>query len=255
MIKQGLERALLDFFTYEDNCLDFFIFGSYIMEKRLPSLFIAVDGIDGTGKTSIAKHLCEKLAQYNYDVEYVSLLGVGELGQLLRNKILTGDLNSESESIYMAAAVLEALTKSIPEKLEQPNKAIVMDRYLSSYYAYQFKSLDHPLAGTVYAHCLKETYFDRLPDWYILTSCQPSIARERISQRKMVTEENNSFDYLDEQRKEKIRSAMASFYQKSVVNYKTSLVTDERLPLVKKIITCALKQFLIDFWRDRRVVG
>lgn len=225
------------------------------MGKQLPPLFITLDGIDGTGKTTLAYHLDEKLTQYGYKVNRVPMLGSGKLGSILRDKILnTNSLTASEETLYMATSIIETMRETVPKLLKE-NNAVILDRYLSSFYAYQFRSKDDPLAGTIYANLLKEGYFDIIPDWFIFTSCEPQIAEDRINKRQNLINQNNNFDLFDENRKALIRKYMAHYFQRSIVPKRTLFNTDDTLTKCKQRMTRQVKNFLNTFWSNPDDVG
>ena len=101
-------------------------------------LFICIEGIDASGKTTQAKLLVKNLNEKGYEAIYTSEPTNGFFGQILRRKILYGNKRVPAviEALLFALDRLEHVKKEIEPTLKE-GKIVVSDRYLYSSIAYQ----------------------------------------------------------------------------------------------------------------------
>lgn len=101
-----------------------------------PGFLIAIEGIDGAGKSTLARHLGEQLQRRNFTVVQTREPTGSHWGQILRNSAQTGRLSPEEE--------LEAFIKDRQEHVDavirpelKSGRVVVVDRYYFSTMAYQ----------------------------------------------------------------------------------------------------------------------
>ena len=101
-------------------------------------LFICIEGIDASGKTTQAKLLVKNLNEKGYEAIYTSEPTHGFFGQILRRKILYGNerVPAVIEALLFALDRLEHVEKEIEPALKE-GKIVVSDRYVYSSIAYQ----------------------------------------------------------------------------------------------------------------------
>ena len=101
-------------------------------------LFISFEGGEGTGKSSQAKLLGDRLASQGYQVIGVREPGGTELGDYLREylKATSKPLTVEAELFLFVAARSEMVRKVLRPALEM-GKVVVADRYADSTTVYQ----------------------------------------------------------------------------------------------------------------------
>jgi len=109
--------------------------GEYPMKK---GMFICIEGIDASGKTTQAKLLVKNLNKKGYEAIYTSEPTRGFFGQILRQRILYGNKRVPAviEALLFALDRLEHVEKEIEPALKK-GKIIVSDRYFYSSIAYQ----------------------------------------------------------------------------------------------------------------------
>jgi len=109
-----------------------------MMARR--GLLIAVEGIDGAGKTTQAKRLTRWLNRKGIRAVYTSEPTNGDVGRLIR-RYLSGNLEYSAEAVALlfAADRLNHLDTLIKPSLRR-GLTIVSDRYLHSSLAYQAAS-------------------------------------------------------------------------------------------------------------------
>lgn len=101
------------------------------------SLFIVIEGIDGSGKTTLAKNLTETLNSYQIPTQYFHEPTHFEHGNKIR-KFLQGELKlSKKELIDLFLLDRESSVKKNIVPSLQNGSCVILDRYLYSMAAYQ----------------------------------------------------------------------------------------------------------------------
>lgn len=155
----------------------------------MSGLFITLEGGEGSGKTTIAHFLCEKLQEQGYDVVLTREPGGVKISEQIRNIILDVDnkeMDPRTEALLYAASRRQHLVEKIIPALEE-NKIVICDRFIDSSLAYQG-----------YARCIgmfnikqlnkfairKEDSIELyVPDLSLYFDLEPEIGLQRVSQR------------------------------------------------------------------------
>ena len=105
-------------------------------EKR--SLFLSVDGIDGVGKSTQIRALCDYLAECGLAVDQVRDPGSTDIGTRLRQILLESDLemHRRTEAMLFMASRCEMVESLIRPALDA-GRCVVSDRFLLSTVVYQ----------------------------------------------------------------------------------------------------------------------
>ena len=146
------------------------------------NLFIALEGIDGSGKTTQAKILTGKLEDKGYKVYSTCEPTDGAIGILIR-KILKGEMKVD-EHIIAALFVADRLdhllneTNGIVKKLGE-GYTVVTDRYYFSSYAYHGVHVD--MNWVIEANAVSAKICR--PDLNIFIDAQPETSMSRIQNR------------------------------------------------------------------------
>ena len=109
---------------------------TYILNK---SYFITFEGIDGSGKSTQAKLLIEKLNSNSIETCFVREPGDTKISEEIRNILLdnrTEEMSSRTEAMLMCASRAQ-LTKNIIIPELKSGKWVIADRYSDSTLAYQ----------------------------------------------------------------------------------------------------------------------
>lgn len=156
-------------------------------------LFIALEGIEGSGKSTQAALLAKALREKGHDVIEVKEPGGTEVGMAIREIFL-----SKNESLHPATEVgllisaKAQLIHTVIIPALKAGKVVVCDRYTDSLYAYQW-----------YAKGIEKKMIDRLleasdcllwPDLSIMVDITPEISVTRVAARKSAGGEVNVFD-------------------------------------------------------------
>jgi len=107
-------------------------------KKTSRGVFICVEGLDGSGKTTQARILVRNLRRRGLDVVYTSEPSVGEVGKLIRSFVLDREdrVPAALEALLFAADRVDHL-ESVVKPLLKEGKVVVCDRYVYSTLAYQ----------------------------------------------------------------------------------------------------------------------
>lgn len=100
---------------------------------------ITVEGIDGSGKTTLIEHICTYLRKRNIQVLQTREPGGTETGEALRDILLRRvdlAMHADTELLLMFSARMEHLEKVIRPAMETGIWAVV-DRFIDATYAYQ----------------------------------------------------------------------------------------------------------------------
>jgi len=133
---------------------------------------IVIEGIDGSGKSTLSKHLKETLEKNGFSVLLTKEPTDGEYGKILRERIKKGNLTPEEELELFIKDREEHVRKEINPALRQ-GKIVICDRYFISNMAYQ------GARGLDYREILKKNSGFPLPDLVIFLDISPELALSR----------------------------------------------------------------------------
>jgi dTMP kinase len=109
-------------------------------EKRIlkNGILIAIEGIDGAGKTTQSQMLCEKLCEEGYSAVLLHEPTNGQWGQKIKELAKNGrhEITPEAELDLFYKDRIEDVEKNISPSIRE-KKVIVMDRYYYSNVTYQ----------------------------------------------------------------------------------------------------------------------
>jgi len=152
------------------------------MDKK--GVFICVEGLDASGKTTQARLLVEELNRRGFEALYTTEPSRGEIGRFIRKRVLQreGRVPSVVEALLFAVDRIDHVEREIKPALKE-GKIVVSDRYLYSSLAYQG-------AAGLDLNWIRE--INRLaltPDLAIYIDVPPETVFERIRRRRTVMEE------------------------------------------------------------------
>ncbi len=107
-------------------------------------MIVAIEGIDGAGKTTQAKRLVRFLRSKGVAAEYTSEPTGSALGRMIKSYLRRGGANPHLLALLFAADRIYHLNKVVNPMLER-GQVVVCDRYLYSSYAYQGVMTGSPL--------------------------------------------------------------------------------------------------------------
>ena len=101
--------------------------------------FITLEGPDGSGKTTVANALCEKLIGDGYEVVHTREPGGIDIAEQIRNVILDPKntaMDEKTEALLYAASRRQHLVEKVLPAVEQ-GKIVICERFVDSSLAYQ----------------------------------------------------------------------------------------------------------------------
>ena len=145
-------------------------------------IFIVIEGLDGSGKTTQATLLAKKLEQ-NHKIFLTAEPSRGKIGTFIREGCLYEDkrLPTEAEALLFAADRIEHMYNEVKPALDE-SKLVICDRYIYSSLAYQGSTgLSLEWIKTINARALQ-------PDFSIFIDVSPEKVIERLQRKKSIME-------------------------------------------------------------------
>lgn len=217
------------------------------MNKR--GFFLAIEGPDGSGKSTIAKHLEELLKNKNIDYVITREPGCNDVSvcKSIRSLLLeNSEMSAKTEALLFAANRSEHIEKLIKPSIKN-NKFIICDRYVDSSIAYQGFGRDLGYRDVL---TINNFATDELrPDLVIFIDINPEEAMKRIinhRQHEVNRLDNEKIDFH-----KKVYEGYKYIIKKNKKEYKIidgQKLIDEILEEVIKNINERLKsgEFFID---------
>ena len=141
----------------------------------MDGLFVTIEGIDRSGKTTQARLLCEALGERALPVREPGGTPVGERVRALLKEPGV-EIGAEAEALLFAAARAELVAQVIRPALES-GRVVVSDRFLDSSLAYQGAA--RRVGVEEVARLNRWATGDLLPDVTFLLDLDPAIAAAR----------------------------------------------------------------------------
>lgn len=139
-------------------------------------LLVAIEGIDGAGKSTLAKGLTERLRAHGVAVSTSKEPTNGPWGTKLRQSAESGRLSPEQEVEYLLADRRDHVEQFIEPALRR-GEVVILDRYFPSMVAYQ------GAAGLPVEDLSKANDFAPRPHLMLLLDVEPATGLERIRAR------------------------------------------------------------------------
>jgi dTMP kinase len=165
--------------------------------KTKKGVLIVLDGIDGTGKTTQAKRLLEKLQKKGFEAVYFREPSDSLWGLKIKSRASRPDsLSPEEELSLFQKDRMENVAKNLRPALEA-KKVVIMDRYYFSTIAYQgARGIDPEMIKK------QNESFAIKPDLVFILDIVPSEGLSRIEKsRKSLEKHFEREDYLVKVRK------------------------------------------------------
>jgi len=192
------------------------------------SLFIVLDGIDGSGTTTHSQLLTGFLKSKNYKVFLTHEPSNSEIGTLIRKYLKNKDIPPSVDALMFAADRILHFYTEIKKKLNE-GFIVISDRYVESSIVYQSCQSDDLSLEWV----KNINKFAEKPDVTIILDLDPKISLARKSQEHLDKFENSIF--LEKVRKLYIKRAKEENY--------FLVATDDIIELVQeKIQTVVIKK-------------
>lgn len=138
---------------------------------------LAIEGIDGAGKTTQAHHVQDRLQAGKVPVIRTKEPTTGQWGQILRDSALTGRLSAEEEFETFLKDRREHVDTLLAPELRS-GKVVIVDRYYFSSMAYQgARGIDPAEIQR------RNEEFAPEPDLLVLLDIEPEAGLERVRMR------------------------------------------------------------------------
>ena len=146
--------------------------------------YLAFEGIDGSGKTTLINELSNKLTESNVDFKIVREPGGSKLGEGIRELLLSHDYNVEptSEALLMSASRAQLIQEIVKLAINN-GQLVITDRSAYSSVAYQGVGRD---LGYQKIYELNDLAIDSFwPEKVILLDIDPkvSLSRQKVADR------------------------------------------------------------------------
>ena len=186
-----------------------------------PGFFIAIEGGDGSGKSTQIAHLSRALADEGYSVESTREPGGTELGRQIRSVLFDSDPPSPRTEALLFAADRAHHVASLVDPGLDAGSIVITDRYIDSTVAYQAAGREcDPTTILALSRWATEGL---IPHLTIVLDIDPEVAAERMSARG----ENNYLDEENQQFHQRVRQTYLSRAQKDPERY---IVLDAAVP-------------------------
>jgi len=204
------------------------------MQRLTKGILVAIEGIDGSGKSTLVRNLYSALEKLKFPVIHTKEPGGSALGKQLRTILQTQTMpvSPQAEYLLFAADRAQHFDEVIIPNLEQ-NNIILSDRMSDSSLVYQGygRGLDLYMIRRINRWVMK----DIKPDLTIYVSISLEVACERIQKRKetLTTFEREHISFL-----EKLIFGFETIYkdQKNVIlidgNQKPEIITQQALDII-----------------------
>lgn len=196
---------------------------------------IVIEGIDGSGKSTCAKNLSEKLNSMNIKTIYTFEPTHSHYGAKLRDGMLSEDLDAEEELLLFVKDRKEHIEYMIKPALEE-GYFVILDRYFYSSIAYQgAKGID--INRIIDMH--KD--FIIKPDIVFIFHLPIDIALNRIISKRGIADRFENEAYL-----KKVDKIFYSFNEPFIYHINTDkdikIINDELFDIISKTLAPYFRQ-------------
>ena len=199
-------------------------------DSKAKSLFIAFEGIDGSGKSTHSKLLAQKLESLGKGVHRTFEPTDSEIGTMIRN-IITGKKQADPRTLaglFVADRLNHILNKEngMLDFINQ-GKHVITDRYYFSSYAYH--SLDMDMDWVIAANSLSASILK--PDVHFFIDVDPDVCMKRIEANREGLDLFESLEKLKAIRENYIRAFAKLKHEENIVvidgNRSIELIADD----------------------------
>ena len=175
--------------------------------------FISFEGGEGSGKSTQAEILTDRLRKIGLVVEFVHEPGSTELGWHVRDILKRGlaeerVISAQAELLLFSAARAELVFKALRPLLDNPDMVVIADRYVDSTTAYQGYGRGIPLEQVEVVNALATQGV--MPDLTFLLDLPPVDGLTRIGDLQLGFRMDDSVLHADDARAQEGRGSRMS---------------------------------------------
>ncbi len=145
-------------------------------------MFITIEGVEGSGKSSTMKKVVERLKKEGYQIVTTREPGGTPIAEQIRNIILdvnNTNLDARAEALLYAASRRQHLIEKVWPNLKD-GKIVICDRYIDSSLAYQGGARHLGIENIININMFATE--NTWPDLTLLFDIDPEIGLRRIAQ-------------------------------------------------------------------------
>lgn len=186
-------------------------------------IFIALEGLDGSGKSTVAEGLKSHFASLGQAVVLTREPGGTAFGRGIRQLLLDSEIEREpiTELLMMCADRAEHVRTVIRPALDR-GQLLIADRYAASTRAYQGAGLG--VDPEVVEQAIRISTGGLEPDLTLLLDLEPAVARDR---RQLRRDAQNDIDRRSVEFHERVRTG---FQEQATRNPGTWIIVDASQP-------------------------
>lgn len=166
------------------------------------NILVNLEGLDGSGKTVVAKALVDKLISAGKDVLALREPGGTDIGYEIRRVLLefkNTNMTARTEVLLFNAARAQLLEEKIePFLSEGTNKIVLLDRFYDSTLAYQGAGRGEDIGDLM--RIIDYAVKGRVPDLTLLLALSPeqALSRKGEAQNRLDKEDITFYQRIDE---------------------------------------------------------
>ncbi|MFQ6082940.1 MAG: dTMP kinase [Candidatus Aminicenantia bacterium] len=206
-----------------------------VNKKLSKGILIVLEGIDGSGKTTQAKLLFQKLIAQGFEVVIFKEPSSGKWGKKIKEiSVLENSINPEQELKLFLKDRKDNIKKNLKPSLDK-NKVVILDRYYFSTIAYQgARGIDIELIKRLNEKMVIE------PDLVFILDIKPEVGLNRIENRKKKEKLFEKEDFLC-----KVREIFNSLVDEKIIRIDATQPLEEISERIETTVLNYLKSYLI----------
>ncbi len=205
----------------------------------MKGLLITFEGIDGSGKTTQARLLYERLVSLGRTAHLLREPGGTAIGEKIRAILLDATLNDMTPhtELFLYLAARSQITSSVISPALQRGEDVIMDRFVDSTVAYQGCARGLGMDDTIRLNLLATGGL--MPDMTFVIDCDPHTAFSRIT---------DSFDRLESEGisfMQKVRDGFIALHDRFPERVKVC-EGDRSIEVISREVTQSVKVLIPD---------
>lgn len=193
---------------------------------------VVVEGIDGSGKSTMCSRLAERLEGKGYRVRMTAEPTHDRIGAIIRSGSIPGISQSTEALLFIADR--NDHTEAM-ERWAEDGAIVICDRYFASTIAYQSSGLDGTDVDRGWLLSMSERFVDK-PDLTILLDIDPGISMARVSSRGEEISKFEKLEFLRRVRGEYLRLAEEFGFEVIDASEDPESVVEEAMRRIEEVL-------------------